>query len=312
VSDGTGRLLRIEHLFMLGFALFGAVGHPLARIVVRDIHPLQLALVSLSTGIGFLLLFMAATGRFHTLLSMSARDIGVSAAIGGIGFFAFQILTFSALARIPASVNALLINTSVVYITILAAVTLREKVAPWRIAGILVALAGVPFVTFNAGFRLDGRIDLVGCLFSIFGAVSFAAYSVFGKKLLERNDPLAVTAAAMLSGTILMAVLVSVSTGYRAVFSAPSRVWLLALTIGVTMNGLAYPLWFLSLRRLPASHISVYVYLTPLFAVALSYLILRETFGWLFWLGGALILTGIVLSDLPARRWRAGAAASAR
>jgi len=287
---------------MLGFAFFGAVGHPLARIVVRDMHPLQLALVSLSTGFGFLLVFMAATSRLRTLPAMSVPDIGASAAIGGIGFFAFQILTFSALARIPASVNALLINTSVVYITVLAAVTLKERV-PWaRVVAIVVALTGVPLVTFNQGFRIDGGMDLVGCLFSMLGAVSFAAYSVFGKKLLKRNDPLAVTAVAVLSGTALMAVLVAVSTGYGAIFSAPPRAWLLALTIGITMNGLAYPLWFLSLRRLPASHISVYIYLTPVFAVALSYLILKETFGWLFWLGGALILAGIVLADLCARR----------
>jgi drug/metabolite transporter (DMT)-like permease len=37
--------------------------------------------------------------------------------------------------------------------------------------------------------------------------------------------------------------------------------------------------------------------MTPLFAVVLSFLILRETFGLLFWMGASLILAGIVLSD---------------
>jgi hypothetical protein len=46
------------------------------------------------------------------------------------------------------------------------------------------------------------------------------------------------------------------------------------------------------------------VYLTPLFAVGLSYLILKESFGWLFWLGGALVLAGVILADPPWRKRR--------
>jgi drug/metabolite transporter (DMT)-like permease len=41
--------------------------------------------------------------------------------------------------------------------------------------------------------------------------------------------------------------------------------------------------------------------MAPLFAVILSFIILRETFGWLFWIGALLILGGIVLSSLPAK-----------
>ena len=64
------------------------------------------------------------------------------------------------------------------------------------------------------------------------------------------------------------------------------------------MIGFACPMWFLSLRCLPVSQVSLYVYVTPLFAVLLSFLILHETFGWLFWLGGSLIFGGIVLSGM--------------
>ena len=293
---------------MLGFAFFGAIGHPLARIVIIEMHPLQLAVVSLLSGSVCLLAFVAASGRFPLLRRMSKKDLAASAGIGAVGFFAFQILTFSALARIPASVNAFLINTSVVYIAILAAATLGERLPPRRIAGVVLALLGVALIAFNRGFLVDGSIDMVGCLLSILGAVSFAVYSVAGKRLLNRNDPILVTTVAVLAGTVMMAALVTFSTGFGSMLSATPRAWLLASVIGITMNGLAYPLWFLSLRRLPASHVSVYLYLTPVFAVGLSYLILGETFGWLFWIGGTLILTAIVLTDPAPRRLRHGGA----
>ena len=44
----------------------------------------------------------------------------------------------------------------------------------------------------------------------------------------------------------------------------------------------------------PASHASIYTYLTPVFAVILSLIILHERFSWLFWVGGALISGGII------------------
>jgi len=282
---------------MLVFAFFGALGHPLGRIIVRDMHPIQLGAVSLIVGFIVIVLFMLLTRRFKSLLRMKKRDILFSAGIGVLGFFLFQICTFSALSRIPASVNAFLINTSVVYISLLAPVVLKERVPPMRIFAVGLALAGVVLVVFNRGFRFGNAADLTGCLFSVGGSVSFALYSVLGKRLLDRNDPIQVVAIAVFSGSILLAIFTRYTTGYASLEGVPASAWLLTCLLGATMIGLAYPMWFLGLKGLPASHVSIYVYLTPLFAVLLSYLILRETFGLLFWLGAALILLGIVLSD---------------
>ena len=57
------------------------------------------------------------------------------------------------------------------------------------------------------------------------------------------------------------------------------------ILLGVSMIGFAYPAWFETLKRLPASRASVFVYLTPVFAVILSFLILDERFTWLFYVG---------------------------
>jgi drug/metabolite transporter (DMT)-like permease len=69
--------------------------------------------------------------------------------------------------------------------------------------------------------------------------------------------------------------------------------------LGVTMIGFAYPAWFECLKRLPASRASTFIYLTPLFAVILSFVILNERFSWPFYVGGALVLGGIALSSRP-------------
>jgi drug/metabolite transporter (DMT)-like permease len=160
---------------------------------------------------------------------------------------------------------------------------------------------GVVLVVFNRGFRFERAVDLLGCLFSIFGAIAFSIYSVFGKKLLERNDPVIITTIAVFSGSVLLVIFSGFTVGYSSLANVGGRAWLLTILLGVTMIGLAYPMLFLSLKKLPVSHISLFIYMAPLFAVLLSFLILNETFGWLFWIGALLILGGIVLANLQVK-----------
>ena len=89
-------------------------------------------------------------------------------------------------------------------------------------------------------------------------------------------------------------ILASRTVGMEGLVRAGAVTWLLMLLLGIGMIGISYPIWFFCLKRLPASQISIYIYMTPMFAVILSLIILQERFSWLFWLGGALILGGIV------------------
>lgn len=277
--------------------LFWALGHPLGRIILQTVHPFQLGTTTLGVGFLCVLVYLAAAGRLPLLARMSGRDIAGSLGLGVLGFAAYQVLTFSALARIPASMNAILVSTNVVLIAILSALFLGEKVSWLRALGILVAFAGAMLVTFNGGFSLDGRIDLLGCAFSVLAALCFAVYTVLGKRLVGRNDPLIVTTLALFAGAVILAVVTGSAVGFGSLARAGGQAWWLMVLLGVSMIGFAYPAWFETLKRLPASRASVFVYLTPVFAVILSFLILDERFSWLFYVGAALVLAGVGLSS---------------
>jgi drug/metabolite transporter (DMT)-like permease len=292
---------RPEYLLMVLTTFFWAIGHPLGRIILREVHPFQLAAVNLSVGFFCLLLYLLAAGKLKGLFRMSRRDFMGSCFLGVFGFFTYQIGTFSALARIPASMNAVLVATNVVLVVVLSALFLRERVPALRILGVLIALTGVVFITFNQGFVLDGRVDLVGVAFSLSAAVSFALYTILGKRILSRNDPLLVSALALFAGAVLLDVVTGATVGFGSLRQAGGLTWGLMLPLGATMIGVAYPLWFYCLKRLPASHVSVFIYMTPTFAVILSLVILGERFAWPFWMGAALVLGGIAVANLTRR-----------
>lgn len=283
---------------MLITTFFWASGHPLGKIIVREVHPFLLGAVTLTVGFISLLIFLILAKKIKGLLKISIPDLILSFILGILGFFFYQILTFSALSRIPASINAILISTNVIFISLLAFLILRERLSFFRILGIILAAAGVAFVIFNRGFTLDERVDLVGIVYSLSAAISFALYSIFAKKMLERNDPLTISTISVFSGSIFLLILSSLTVGFNTLSQARSSTWALMIFLGVGMIGIAYPIWFTCLKRLKASHASVYIYMTPVFAVLLSLLILKESFLWPFWLGGSLVLSGIFTSNL--------------
>jgi len=289
---------RVAYFLMLVTTLFWALGHPLGRILLRSVHPFQLGAVNLVIGFLSVFLYLLLTGQLKKLTSISFRDTLFSLLLGVSGFFLYQILTFSALSRIPASMNAILVSTNVIFIAIFSAVFLKERVSGVKVIGILSALLGVVLITFNRGFTFASRVSLMGCSFSILAAISFALYSVFGKKVLERNDPMGVQTLALLSGAVLLTILSLLGTGFGELISAQRATWGLMVLLSVTMIGIAYPLWFFCLKRMQASHVSVYIYMTPVFAVILSLIILGERFTWVFWIGGAFVMGGIVISTI--------------
>ena len=292
---------RAAYFLMLITTLFWALGHPVGRIILRSVHPFQLGAVNLIIGFVSVFLYLLFTGQMKKLSSISGRDTLFSLLLGVFGFFFYQILTFSALARIPASMNAILVSTNVIFIALLSALFLKERISGIKVIGILLALIGVVLITFNRGFSFTSRVNLLGCSFSLLAAISFAIYSVFGKKVLERNDPMGVSTLALLSGAVLLTILSATSTGFGKLLTAGGGTWALIIMLSITMIGIAYPLWFSCLKRMQASHVSIYIYMTPVFAVLLSLLILGERFTWLFWVGGACVLGGIVISTIYRR-----------
>ena len=294
----TDSKLLYVYPLMLVTTLFWALGHPLGRIILRSMHPFQLGAINLVVGFLAVLAYLAIAGKAGMLFRLSLRDLLSSLALGVIGFSLYQILTFSALSRIPASVNAVLVATNAVLIVPLSALILRERIGWLRVVGILGAFAGVVVVTFNQGFSLDKTLDLTGCAFSLLAALSFALYTVLGKRLVERNDPLIVATVALFSGAVVLTVLTAITPGLGGLLQTGAEPWALAVLLGVTMIGFAYPTWFTCLKRLPASRVSVFIYLTPIFAVVLSFLILREVFSWPFYLGGAMVLGGLIVASM--------------
>jgi len=165
-----------------------------------------------------------------------------------------------------------------------------------RAAGLAVAFAGV-VVVIVLGSGQSVSLDTVrGPLVVLVAASSFAAYNVLVKPLLGRFDPVAVSAATALVGTLaLLPFGASGTAGRLGGMSSGDLALVVFLGLVCTLAG--YLLWTIALRFLDPSRAVAYLYGVPVVAVTVGAVTLGESVtGWLA-LGGLLVVGGVALSQ---------------
>lgn len=212
-----------------------------------------------------------------------------------------QLFFFSAMQRMPVAV-ALLIQY-LAPVMLVAFVWLRTRRAPSALVlwGSAVAVAGLILVVDISG----ASFDLVGTLFALAAAVCVCAYFVISERAGDDLPPLALAASGLLAGAAIMGVLCAVGI---MPFHAPAVSVELAgtevpwfvpmLWVAAVATTLGYALGVMAVPRI-GSRVASFVGLSEvLFALGFAWLFLAEVPAPIQFVGGALILAGVVLVKL--------------
>ena len=193
---------------------------------------------------------------------------------------------------------SLIIATIPIQILIFAAIFLKEKLSKIKLLGIIIALIGVIVISIwgKEGETLD--IEYIYAALAVFiAALMGAFYTIAGKKLLHRYSAFSLTAYAMLLGSIGLIPLLNGSiVGEINDMSVASLYSIIFLGVFSTVIG--YMLWYVALKIKDASEISVYLYCIPIVTILVDLLIFKELISSLFILGGILIISGLLITNL--------------
>lgn len=242
------------------------------------------------------LLLWVATLMIHESLPPRRSLIGLFI-MGGAGYVGQSGAYFNALHFIPASTTALLLYTYPVAVTLLAALFFRESL-PWtKLAAVGLAFAGTMLVV---GAQLQGGSSL-GIVLALLSATFYSGYILFGSRLLPGIPPVSATATIMTSAALVWSANAGV-TGQFVVHWSLSRVALIAgfAVVGTTIPVLTF---ILGLRLVGPSRAAILSTFEPASTVLLAVIILGEVASPLQYVGGALILTSVVVLEGPG--WRA-------
>jgi len=227
--------------------------------------------------------------------------------LGMLGFGGYQVLWTIGLTQITAGDSALIIAAAPVLTALLAGAVGMDQLTAPKLAGALLAFAGVAVVV-AAGHQLSLGASLAGDLLTLAAAVLWAVYTLAGTRMLRSIDPLQATAWAVLGGSL---VLIPFGLGEVAVTGMPDvtpGVLVAVLYSGSLAAGIANVFVFNAIRLVGPTRVTVSQLLVPAGAVVLGAVFLAEPVGIGQVVGGVVIILGVALtrraSLVPAVRRR--------
>jgi drug/metabolite transporter (DMT)-like permease len=192
--------------------------------------------------------------------------------------------------------SVLLVNTAPLFAVGLTRIFLHERVPPVVLAAIGLAFLGAALIAYGDWAGSPG--SLTGNLLALAGAVTLAAYHVIGRGLRDALPLRAYLLGVWSTAAIVLAILCAALRVPFAGYSGRTFALFLALAVVPTLGG--HGLVNLSLRRLPAPTVGLFLLGEPLGASLLAYLVFREVPGASTMAGGALVL--VALSIVLLRR----------
>jgi drug/metabolite transporter (DMT)-like permease len=207
----------------------------------------------------------------------------------------FTMLGFSLTTPIHAS---LLLLTTPITITLLAAWFLKESLNGFKIGGLLLGISGGALLVFSKDHSSEpGVQQSLGDLLVVMSAVSYSIYVITIKPLMAKYRAIHILQWVFLFGTFF-----SLPIGWSALVTVQWSAfdgwgW---FALGYCIFGatfLAYQFMNYGIKTLGASITGSYIYTQPFFATAASMLILHETLS-LPKIGAAvLIMAGVFLTN---------------
>lgn len=273
------------------FVLWGSQ-YVISKIALRTVPPVTL--LALRYLVSVPALFIVLRLR-HALTPVKKGDWPILFAIGFTGYFASFCLQMLGINRLTGSVSSLLGAMNPIFIPILAAFFLHERITPAKIACVALSMAGVVVIV-----GVDGTVDASGALLMLASVFLWSTASIIIRRVSERYDPMQIALIA-----ILCALPFTGGWSLIELQSAPCSFTLESvlamLYMGVLGTAVTHSLWNYSLRVMDASFCSMFYPMQPLVSSILGVLFLHEAVTPGFVIGALMICCGIVAAVISAK-----------
>ena len=276
LSSHSGALLKITAAMFV----FGTIG-----IFVRYIS-LPSGFIAFTRGIMGTLFLLAVMLITKKKLDFSAiRKNLWLLIISGVFIGINWILLFEAYRFTTVASATLFYYLSPVFVILAAPLVLGERLTLKKIVCIICALAGVVLVSGVAESGIvGGKGMLLGC-----GAAVFYASVVLLNKHMKDIPSYDMTVVQLFSASVTILPYTLLTEDISLEAFSPKAVIML-LIVGAVHTGLAYVLYFGSVKALPAQTAAIFSYIDPVVAIILSAILLAEPLTLLGAVGAVLIL----------------------
>lgn len=195
------------------------------------------------------------------------------------------------------TITSLVVATNPIFAMVAGMLIFKEKFGPANIAGVFITLAGLWLVTFSRS--QTGPMFWLGVGILFIAVVSEVSQIAFTKSLSARYAPSVIVMYQFLLGAVFFAPLLF-TKGIRNFDAGLYLSWDVlypTLSLAVFCSATAFTSWAYAIKMLGVAKTSVFLAVVPLVTAVLAFLLGSETAGGLQWVGLAIAMVGIYLTQ---------------
>ena len=262
------------------------------RYGLSAFSPLELALLRFSTASAAMLIYALAT----RMRLPDRKDLPAITLTALSGVTIYHITLNIGEQTVTAGAASLLISTAPVFIVLLAAIFLHERMTRLTVAGMVISVIGAAMISFGKNGALEFN---AGALLILVSAVSGAIYSLGQKRLLPKYGAAALTTYCVWIGTIFF--LPAAPGLIRAIQQTTWQPVATVVYLGIFPTAVAYVTWAYVLKVFPAARAASILYLVPVLAIVIAWIWINEIPAWISLLGGVFAVAGVILVNWKPR-----------
>ena len=169
-------------------------------------------------------------------------------------------------------VKGTVISGSNCFFSILCATLIfrQEKLTLKKVFACVIGFAGIVLINLKG---LSLNLNFLGDGFVLFSNLAYGVSGALMKRYSNREDPVVISGYQFIMGGFVMIAVGLVAGGVITITSITALSVMLYLSL---LSAVAYSLWGVLLKHNPVSKVSIYSFMTPVFGVLLSNIMLTE------------------------------------
>jgi drug/metabolite transporter (DMT)-like permease len=263
------------------------------RMAILSFQPMTLITLRLLIASSLLFIVSKLSGKFQPLRK---KDLRLFLLLAFFEPFMYYVGETYGLTMVESTLAAVIISTIPLFAPIFAFLIIREKIGWTNILGIIISLLGVFLVIYQPAVGFSANPWGVALLFlAVFSAICYATTL---RKIPTYYSTLNVIFYQSLLGLFFFiptCLIADFQTFKHLKVSNESLLALLMLSVFASV--IAFVLFAWAVRQVGVARTNVFVNLIPVFTAILSWLILSEMITFVKWIGIAITVLGLFVSQ---------------
>lgn len=266
---------------------------PLITIALSEIDPAPLAAIRFAVA--------AVAAALWLLWSRPrlpiGRDIFLFLLQSLVGIVIYSFAMHAGQQTVTAGAASFIVNTAPLMTMILAVLLLNDRFTPWGWVGASVGLLGVGLIGIGqpGGLAFGAGTSLI-----LVAALCSATSFILQKPLVARYGALPTASLSLIVGSLLLSPWLP--GGIAMLKVSTPQIISAVLVLGIFSAAVGFASWAYALGYYGPARAANFFYLVPLVATVLAYLMTGETPSTFTLIGGALVLTGVLLVNTIGRK----------